>query len=70
MVLLLLIDFKEFQAVKKKAKQNKKTNKIWINQGSEFYNCFPKKLLKGNDIEMNSIHNEGKSVIAERFIRT
>ena len=70
MVLLLLIDFKEFQAAKKKAKQNKKTNKIWINQGSEFYNCFSKKLLKGNDIEMNSIHNEGKSVIAERFIRT
>ena len=26
--------------------------------------------LKGNDIAMYSIHNEGKSVIAERFIRT
>ena len=29
-----------------------------------------KKWLKGNDIEMYSIHNEGKSVVAERFIRT
>ena len=25
--------------------------------------------LKGNDIEMYSIYNEGKSVVAERFIR-
>ena len=43
---------------------------IWVNKGSEFYNnCF-KKWLKDNDIEMYSIHNEGKSVVAERFIRT
>ena len=27
-------------------------------------------MVKHNDIEMNSTHNEGKSVIAERFIRT
>ena len=27
-------------------------------------------MLKDHDIEMYSIHNEGKSVIAERFIRT
>ena len=25
---------------------------------------------RDNDIEMYSIHNEGKSVLAERFIRT
>ena len=30
----------------------------------------PKKQLKDNDTEMYSIHNEGKSVVAERFIRT
>ena len=36
----------------------------------EFYNNFFKKWLKDNDIEMYSIHNEGKSVVAERFIRT
>ena len=29
-----------------------------------------KKWLKDNDVEMYSIHNEGKSVLAERFIRT
>ena len=27
-------------------------------------------MLKDNDIEMYSIHNEGKSVVTERFIRT
>ena len=29
-----------------------------------------KKCLKDNNIEMYQIHNEGKSVVAERFIRT
>ena len=29
-----------------------------------------KKWLKDNDVEMYSIHNERKSVVAERFIRT
>ena len=29
-----------------------------------------KKWLKDNDIEMYSIHNEGKSIVAERSIRT
>ena len=28
-----------------------------------------KKWLEDNDIEMYSIHNEGKSVVAERFIK-
>ena len=27
-------------------------------------------MLKDNDIEMCSIHNEGKSIVAERFVRT
>ena len=48
----------------------RKSNKIWVDQGSEFYNNAFKKLLKDNDIEMYSTHNEGKSVVAERFIRT
>ena len=39
-------------------------------KGSEFYNNSFKKWLKDNDIEMYSTHNEGKSVVAERFIRT
>ena len=36
-------------------KSNQKLNKIW---------------LQDNDIVMYSTHNEGKSVVAERFIRT
>ena len=47
-----------------------KPNKIWVDQGSEFYNTHFKKWLKDNNIEMYSTHNEGKSVVAERFIRT
>ena len=47
-----------------------KPNKIWVDNGSEFYNNSFKKWLKDNDIEMYLIHNEGKSVVAERFIRT
>ena len=49
---------------------NRKPNKIWVDKGSEFYNNSFKKWLKDNDIEMRSIHNEEKSVVAERFIRT
>ena len=39
-------------------------------KGIYFYNHYFKKWLKDNEIEMYSIHNEGKSVVAERFIRT
>ena len=45
-------------------------NKIWVDKGSEFYNNSFKKWLGDNDIEMYSTNNEGKSVIAERFIKT
>ena len=48
----------------------RRPNKIWVNQDSEFYNNHFKKRLKDNNIEMYSTHNEGKSVVAERFIRT
>ena len=47
----------------------RKPNKIWVDKGSEFYNDSFKKWLKDNDIEMYSIHNEGKSVVAEIFVR-
>ena len=47
-----------------------KPNKIWVDKGSEFYNNSFKKWLEDSDIEMHSIHNEGKSVDAERFIKT
>ena len=47
-----------------------KANIIWVNQGSDFYNCTFKQWLKDNDIKMYATHNNGKSVFAERFIRT
>ena len=50
--------------------QHVKPNKIWVDQGSEFYNRDFKKWLSDNDIIMYSTFNEGKSVVAERFIRT
>ena len=53
-----------------KESDGRKPNKIWVDKGSEFYNNSFKKWLKDNDIEMYSIHNEGKSVVAERYIRT
>ena len=49
---------------------NRKPNKILVDDGKEFYNNKTKYFLKNNDIEMNSTFNEGKSVVAERFIKT
>ena len=57
-----------FQSILKKS--NRKSNKIWVDKGSEFYNRSMKSWLEKNDIEMYSTYNEGKSVAAERFIRT
>ena len=50
--------------------KERKPNKIWVDQRSEFYNQSFKEFLKINNIEMYSAFNEGKSVVAERFIRT
>ena len=57
-----------FQSILKQS--NREPNKIWVDKGSEFYNASFKKWLQDNDIVMYSTHNEGKSVVAERFIRT
>ena len=59
---------KAFQSILKQS--NKKPNKIWVDKGSEFYNAYFKKWLRDNNIVMYSTHNERKSVVAERFIRT
>ena len=47
----------------------RKPNKIWVDQGSEFYNCVFKKWSSDNNIIMYSTFNESKSVVAERSIR-
>ena len=49
---------------------NRKPNKIWVDQGGEFYNNVFEKWLSDNNTNMYSKYNEGKSVVAERFIRT
>ena len=57
-------------AFKKIISKKGKPNKIWVDQGSEFYNNSFKDFLEINNIEMYSTYNEGKSVVAERFIRS
>ena len=49
---------------------NRKPNKIWVDQGGEFYNNVFEKLFSDDDINMYSTYNESKSVVAKRFIRT
>ena len=49
--------------------EGRKPNKIWVDEGSEFYINSFKDFQKINNIEMYSTYNEGKSVVAERFIR-
>ena len=53
-------------AFQKIISEGRKPNKIWVDQGSEFYNDSFKDFLKINNIKMYST----KSVFAERFIRT
>ena len=57
-----------FQKILKES--SRKPNKIWIEKGNEFYNRSMKSWLEENSIEMHSTYNKGKSVAAERFIRT
>ena len=51
----------------KKIISKRKPNKTWGDQGSESWNKY---FLKTNNIEIYSTYNEGKSVVAERFVRT
>ena len=44
---------------------NRKPNKIWVDQGGEFYNNVFEKWLSDNDINIYSMYNEGKSVVSE-----
>ena len=45
----------------------RKPNKIWVDNGSEFYNRSMKSCLRKNDIEIHATHTERKTVVAERF---
>ena len=43
--------------------EERKPNKIWVNQGSDFPNNSFKDFLKIDNIEMYTTYNEGKSVV-------
>ena len=49
---------------------NCKPNELWVDQGRKFYNKLMQEWLDNNNILMYSTHNEGKSVISERFMKT
>ena len=49
---------------------NRKPNKIWVDKGSKFCNRSVKSWFEKNTIEMYSIRNEQKSIIAKRFVKT
>ena len=57
-------------AFQKIVSKGRKVSKICDDEGGVFYNNLFKKFLKINNIEKYSTYNEGKSVVAERFIRT
>ena len=47
---------------------NRKPNKIWVDNGSEFYNRSMKWFSWNNNIKMYSAYDEGKSVVTGRFM--
>ena len=49
---------------------NCKPNKLLVDQRKELYNKLMQEWLDNNDIYMYPKHNEGKSGIAERLIKT
>ena len=51
-------------------KSTRQPNKLWVDQGKEFYDSPVQNWLDDNDILMYSAHNEGKLVVVERFIKT
>ena len=62
-----------FQKILKEC--NRKPNKIWVDKENEFYGWdmilrSMKSWLGKNGREIYSNHHEGKSVIAQRFMRT
>ena len=47
---------------------NRKPNKILVDKDDELHNGSVKPWLQDNNTEMYSVHNQGKSVVAERFV--
>ena len=57
-----------FQSIVKTSKR--KLSKLWVDNGSEFYNNVFKKWLVENEVKMYGIFKEGKAVVIEKFNRT
>ena len=66
----MLMHFKKILDESLELHSKRKQNKMWEDKRNEFYNRLMKSWLEKNNIEMYSTHIEGKSVVAERFIRT
>ena len=49
---------------------NRKPSKQWVDKDRGFYNRSMELFFQNSNIETYSMHNEGKSVVAERCIRT
>ena len=47
---------------------NHKPNKTWVDKDSEFLKTTKELWLQDNEKETYSTHNEGKSIVSERFI--
>ena len=56
-----------FNAFQEIVSKGRNPNKIWVDQGGEFYNNLFNRFLKINNIEMYSTSNEEKSVVAGRY---
>ena len=69
----MIINLKYEKAIQKISnepnRKPKKKKKIRMDTESEFYNRSVKSWFQDNDVEMYWAHTEGKSVVAERFIR-
>ena len=50
------------------SEEQRKPNKIWVDQGNEFYNQSFKHFLKISNIEMYSTYNEGKYVLLNNLL--
>ena len=56
-------------AFQKIISKGRKPNKIWVDQGGEFYNKVFKRFLKINNIELYSTYMKRNLLLLERFIR-
>ena len=52
------------------SKSKRIPEKVWLDQGSEFYNKQFQAWANDNNIVMYSTHGESKSVVVERWVRS